>query len=129
VCTAFMGRPKAAQGRIFTIINAENYYYPASNGSEDYSKAMCCSCPTSQYFQKNDDWTVRRRAPGVHDFNDIEPWSCNNAILRQPGGSEDPGRVYINEELQSFVMKNKSAECMDRSRNYVIHLLVRFQMT
>ena len=49
---------------------------------EDCSKAKCCSSSASQYFLKNDDWTVHSDgcAPGVHNFDDDKPWSCNCSV-------------------------------------------------
>jgi len=102
-CTALGGRtPGLAKASAEVHIGDWVATECAADG-ESCSTQMCCSNPTSQCFEKAEGWAVCSRgcAPGVHEFDDDQPWSCNGLGPRTPRAWGHPS-LYCFSVVQIY---------------------------
>jgi len=91
-CTPLGGRTPGLAKAPLEIHVADWVSTSCSADGEDCTKTMCCSNPTSQCYEKNENWAVCSRAcaPGVHEFDDDQPWSCKGLGPRTPREWQHP---------------------------------------
>jgi len=102
-CTPLGGRTPGLAKASAEVHVADWVATQCAADGESCSKQMCCSNPTSQCFEKNEGWAVCMRgcAPGVHEFDDEHPWSCNGLGPRTPRAWGHPS-LYCFSVVQIY---------------------------